>query len=139
MDLLAQIPLNQVSQLLLIRHGGFVYHLALLKWQPLRNMSYRDVVAVRHLPPQGRVSREDLDLNVFVVESCQFGRVTIVNIVQMDTVSALTSLCVGRRPLRGFLKVTVQILLTICLDVEVNDDMVIGDLDVVDLVSVDVL
>ena len=53
MDLLAQISLDQVSQLLLVCHGGFVYHLALLKWQPLRNMSYRDVVAVRHLPPQG--------------------------------------------------------------------------------------
>ena len=52
MDLLTQIPFDQVSQLLLIRHGGFVYHLALLKWQPLRNMSYRDVVAVRNLPPQ---------------------------------------------------------------------------------------
>ena len=32
MDLLAQIPLDQVSQLLLVRHCGFVYHLALLKW-----------------------------------------------------------------------------------------------------------
>ena len=53
MDLFAQIPLDQVSQLLLVRHGGFVYHLALLKRQPLRNMSYRDVVAVCNLPPQG--------------------------------------------------------------------------------------
>ena len=57
----------------------------------------------------------------------------------MDTVSALAGLRIGGRPLRGFLKVTVQVLLTICLDVEINDNMVLGYLDVVDLVSIDVL
>ena len=102
-------------------------------------MSYRDIVTVCHLPPQRRVSCEDLDLDIFVVESCQLGRVTIINIVEMNTVSALTSLCIGRRPFRGFLKVAVQVLLTICLDVKVNDNMVLRNLDVVDLVSIDVL
>ena len=57
----------------------------------------------------------------------------------MDTVSTLAGLCICWRPLRGFLKVAVQVLLTIGLDVEVDDNMVLGDLDVVDLVSIDVL
>ena len=37
------------------------------------------------------------------------------------------------------MKVAVQVLLTICLDIKVDDNMVLGDLDVVDLVSIDVL
>ena len=61
-------------------------------------MSHRDVVAVSDLSPQRGITREDFDLNVFVVEPSQFGRVSIVDVVEMNSISTLTGLGVGRGP-----------------------------------------
>ena len=101
MDLLSKVALNKLPDLLLVGHGGLVDHFLLLKRQPLRNMSHRDIVAVSDLPPQRGITREDFDLNVFVVEPRQFGRVSVVDVVEMNSISTLTGLGVGRGPFRG--------------------------------------
>ena len=98
MDLLPKVALNKLPDLLLVGHGGLVDHFLLLKRQPLRNMSHRDVVAVSDFSPQRGITREDLDLNVFVVEPCQFGRISIVDVVEVNSISTLTGLGVGRGP-----------------------------------------
>ena len=98
MDLLPKVALNKLPDLLLVGHGGLVDHFLLLKRQPLRNMSHRDVVAVSDLSPQRGITREDLDLNVFVVEPSQFGRVSIVDVVEVNSITTLTGLGVGRGP-----------------------------------------
>ena len=97
-DLLPKVALNKLPDLLLVGHGGLVDHFLLLKRQPLRNMSYRDVVAVGDLSPQRGITCEDLDLNVFVVEPRQFGRVSIVDVVEVNSIATLTGLGVGRGP-----------------------------------------
>ena len=98
MDLLPEISLDQISDRFLVSHGGLVDHLLFLKRQPFRNMSHRDVVAVGDLSPQRGITREDLDLNVFVVEPRQFGRVSIVDVVEVNSITTLTGLGVGRGP-----------------------------------------
>ena len=98
MDLLPKVALNKLPDLLLVGHGGLVDHFLLLKRQPLRNMSHRDVVAVGDLSPQRGITCEDLDLNVFVVEPRQFGRVSIVDVVEVNSITTLTGLGVGRGP-----------------------------------------
>ena len=98
MDLLPKVALNKLPDLLLVGHGGLVDHFLLLKRQPLRNMSHRDVVAVGDLSPQRGITCEDLDLNVFVVESRQFGRVSIVDVVEVNSITTLTGFGVGRGP-----------------------------------------
>ena len=50
-DLLPKVALNKLPDLLLVGHGGLVDHFLLLKRQPLRNMSHRDVVTVSDLSP----------------------------------------------------------------------------------------
>ena len=51
MDLLPKVALNKLPDLLLVGHGGLVDHFLLLKWQPFRNMSHRDIVTVGDLSP----------------------------------------------------------------------------------------
>ena len=50
------------------------------------------------LSPQRGITREDFDLNVFVVEPRQFGRVSVVDVVEMNSISTLAGLGVGRGP-----------------------------------------
>ena len=61
-------------------------------------MSYRDVIAVGDLSPQRGITCEDLDLNVFVVEPRQFGRISVVDVVEVNSITTLTGLGVGRGP-----------------------------------------
>ena len=61
-------------------------------------MSHRDVVAVGDLSSQRGITCEDLDLNVFVVEPRQFGRVSVVDVVEVNSITTLTGLGVGRGP-----------------------------------------
>ena len=98
MDLLPKVALNKLPDLLLVGHGGLVDHFLLLKRQPLRNMSHRDVVAVCDLSPQRGITCEDLDLNVFVVEPRQFRRVSVVDVVEVNSITTLTGFGVGRGP-----------------------------------------
>ena len=50
------------------------------------------------LSPQRGITCEDLDLNVFVIEPRQFGRVSVVDVVEVNSITTLTGLGVGRGP-----------------------------------------
>ena len=102
-------------------------------------MSDRHRVTGRELSPKRRRTPVHLDLNALLILRGEFGRVSIVDVVQMDTLATLRDLAVRIRPLCSSSEVRLEVPLTIRpIDVEVDDDMVVRNLHVMKLPSVDV-
>ena len=57
----------------------------------------------------------------------------------MYSIASLTNLSICRRPLRSLFQIPSETFLTIDLDVEVDDDVILWYLNVVRLMSIDIL
>ena len=99
MDLLVQVPFNQIAKPLFTLNGIKVNRfLHLFHRQPAGQMGDWNIIALPHPPPQAAVPPEGLHFNPGLEHACQFGNITVPDVVQVKTLPALAYFGIGRFP-----------------------------------------
>src|SRR6187402_1021035 len=104
------------------------------------NIRNGNVVTQTQSTSKRRVSGIYLNLDPFVIEVKELGRVSGIVVVKMNSVPRLAELRVGRWPGRSRLQVSLRTLLTVLVcQVEVDHNMVRGNLRVMFLRRIQIL
>ena len=103
-------------------------------------MSNVQVVTSTEFPSKSRTTFIDLAFDMLIDQWFEPFRITIVNIMEMHTISGFGYLGIGRRILRCSKQILLQTLFTIRTSkIEVQDNMVLRNPDPMQLRGIDVL
>ena len=141
MVFLIEVPLDKRSDSLLVFHGIEIHHFCIsFQWQTGTDGRNWKVVAFGELSAKAALSREYFHFNVVVINTAELYRVSAVNIMKMNTAPGFGQLCVGLGPLRSSLQIAFKRFLSVSsFQIKIDDDMVLGILDLVELGCVQVL
>ena len=110
------------------------------KRQTAIDFSYGIVSTFSKHSPKRTLTSEYLNLDSFLKDSVELCRVTFVNIMQVNSSSALGKLGISSRPQISCIKIKLQILITILvLLIEVDYDMNNRSQHIMQFMSVDIL
>ena len=118
---------DNVPNVLLVLNALKVNHIVLflLSRQSAADPCHGNVVAEAQPPPQAAFPREHLDLNIFVIDAVQFGRIPFINIMKVQSLSSLAVFCIRFRPLVRSLQVQQSVFFSFrVLEIKINDDMI---------------
>ena len=132
-DFLCQRFLNENAQVLLILDLLYIDHCFFsLQRQATADVCDGNIITLRQFSPQRRFPCKDLDFDVFIVDPTELGRITSVNIMQVDARTRFTKLRIGLWPFGSRLDVTLKTLAPIRSgNIKVNDNVVLRDSHIV--------
>ena len=138
-DLLCQRFLDENAQMLLILDLLYIDHCFFsLQRQATADVCDGNIIALRQFSSQRRFSREHLDFDVFIVDPAELGRITGVNIMQVDARTRFAKLGIGLWPFGSSFKVALKALTPIRAgNIKVNDDVILRDLYIMQLFCID--
>ena len=141
MVFLIKVPLDKRSDSLLVFHGIEIHHFYIsFQWQTRIDGRNWKVVAFGELSAKAALSRKDFHFDVIIINTAELYRVSAVNIMKMNTTPGFGQLCVGLGPMCSSFQIAFKRFFSVSsFQIKIDDDIVLGNLDVMELGGVQVL